>query len=85
MTLKTILLATALALCLSACKSPTALTAKATGCRVTELDIIDSQYKRTGSTTAWCARCKGTNYTCVTNTARDHVECREAAAGSPCG
>jgi hypothetical protein len=85
MRLKTLLFAAALALCLSACKSPTALTARATGCTVTELEIIDSEYKRAGSTTAWCARCKGTNYTCVTNTARDVVECREAAAASPCG
>ncbi len=85
MRLRNLAIALAAACLLAACKSPAALTARETGCTVTELEIIDSEFKRAGSTTAWCARCKGTVYTCVTNTARDRVECREATAPSPCG
>jgi hypothetical protein len=72
-------------LLLAACASPSAMTAKATHCGRTEVQILDSQYKREGVTTAWCARCKDKNYQCVTSPARDRVECREARPGTPCG
>ncbi|HUF19237.1 MAG TPA: hypothetical protein VMP00_00635 [Burkholderiales bacterium] len=72
-------------LVLSGCKSPSALTAEATACRVTEIEIVDSDYKRDGSTTAWCARCRDVTYQCATNPARNRVECREVTAGvAPC-
>lgn len=85
MKLSRLLFAAVMAALLVACKSPTALTARATGCTTTEVEIVDSEFKRTGSTTAWCARCKGKNFSCATNTGRDRVECLEARAGSPCG
>jgi hypothetical protein len=71
------------AIVLSGCKSPSALTAEATACRVTEIEIVDSDYKREGVTTAWCARCRDVTYQCVTNPRRDRVECRETVAGTP--
>lgn len=79
-----VLIAVAMAAFLVACKSPTVLTARATGCTTTEVEIVDSEFKRAGSTTAWCARCKGKNFSCATNIERDHVECHEASAASPC-
>ena len=79
-------LATALLLgaMLSGCKSPTALTASATGCGVTEVDIVDSVYAREGTTSAWCATCKGKLFQCASNPARDRVECRPATSPGPC-
>lgn len=79
------LAAVAAVLVLPGCKSPSALTAEAIGCRVTEIEIVDSEFKREGSTTAWCARCEETTYQCATNPERDRVECREVADGAaPC-
>lgn len=69
---------------LSGCKSPTALTASATGCGVTEVDIVDSVHAREGTTSAWCARCRGKLFQCASNPARDRVECRPAASPGPC-
>lgn len=73
-----------LALALTGCKSPTALTASATGCGVTEVEIVDSAYTRQGVTTAWCARCKGKLFQCASNAGRDRVECRPATSPGPC-
>lgn len=84
MKLRNLLLVASATCCIAACKTPTALTADATGCTTAEVEILDSQYKREGSTTAWCARCKGKNYICATNSNRDRVECREASSPSPC-
>jgi hypothetical protein len=84
--LRSSILAAAAALVLAGCKTPTALTAQATGCGVTEIEIVDSDYKRQGATTAWCARCKERLYQCVTTPGRDRVECREPRPGAtPCG
>lgn len=69
---------------LSGCKSPTALTASATGCGVTDVDIVDSAYAREGITSAWCASCKGKVFQCASNPARDRVECRPATRPGPC-
>jgi len=69
---------------IAGCATPSTLTAKATGCRTGDIDIIDSEYKREGSTTAWCARCQSKVYNCVSNPARDRVACREAEPGGPC-
>jgi len=77
--------AAAAAALLVACKSPTALTADAIGCGVTQVEIVDSEYTRRGVTTAWCARCEGKVYQCVTTPARDRVECREPKPDTPCG
>ena len=67
------------------CKTSSALTADAIDCAVTDVDIIDSEFKRQGVTTAWCARCKDKVYQCATTPERDRVECREPGPGSPCG
>lgn len=83
--MRSLILAVAAVAALVACKSPAALTADATNCGLTEVEIVDSEYKRQGVTTAWCARCKGKVYQCVTTPARDRVECREPKPGTPCG
>ena len=83
--MRSILLAVVAATLVCACKTPTAMTARATGCSTKDVEIVDSRYKREGSTTAWCARCKGKVYICAASTSRDRVECREAITGSPCG
>lgn len=66
------------------CANKQRLTASATDCRVTEVDIVDSEFKRAGSTTAWCAKCRGKRYQCATNAARDKVQCFEARPGTTC-
>lgn len=73
---------------LSACKSPSALTAEAIGCTTREVRILDSEFSRSGSNTTWCARCLDhkidKNYICVTSPSRERIECREVALGPPC-
>jgi hypothetical protein len=69
----------ALALALSGCKTQSALTAGATGCRSASVDIVKSRYAGEGSTTVWCAKCKDKLYFCVSNPDRSRVECKEAA------
>jgi hypothetical protein len=71
-------------LTVSGCKSPSSLSAKALGCRTAELDMLDSEFSRSGSTTTWCARCGGQTHICVTNPNRSRIECREVPAGPPC-
>ena len=71
-------------LLLSGCKTQAMLTADATGCGITQLDIVDSRWKREGSTTRWCAKCKAKLYQCVSNPERSRVECAEAQPGSAC-
>ena len=73
-----------LLLSVSGCKSPSSVSAKALGCRTAELDILDSEFSRSGSTTTWCASCAGRTNICVTNPDRNRVECREVPAGPPC-
>ena len=77
------ILALAVALCaLSGCKTQSAMTAGATGCSTTSVDIVKSRYTREGSTTVWCAKCKNKLYHCVSNPDRSRVECKEAAPDS---
>jgi hypothetical protein len=66
------------------CANKERLTASAINCRVTEVDIVDSEFKRSGSTTAWCAKCRGKRYQCATNPNRDKVQCFEARPGTTC-
>ncbi len=66
---------------LSGCKTQSALTAAATGCRTIGVDIVKSRYSREGSTTVWCAKCKNTLYHCVSNPDHSRVECKDAAPG----
>ena len=82
---KRILLALALAGAAAGCKTQTGLTAGATGCSVTDLDVIDSRYSREGTTTAWCAKCREKIYHCVSNPDRSRVQCKEAGTWDPCG
>jgi hypothetical protein len=69
---------------LGACATPERLTAQATGCAGRDLDIVPSDFTRQGVQTAWCARCKDKLYQCVTNAARDRVQCFEAKEDGPC-
>ena len=82
---KRMLLVVALAGAVAGCKTQTGLTAGATGCGVTDLDVIESRYSREGTTTAWCAKCKEKIYHCVSNPERSRVECRLANPSDPCG
>ena len=82
---KKVIIAVALAGALAGCKTQTALTAGATGCGVTDLDVIDSRYSREGINSAWCAQCNGKIYHCVSNPQRSRVECRLATPTDPCG
>lgn len=69
---------------LGGCVTQSSLTAEATGCSRGSIDIIDSRYKREGTTSAWCARCQGKTYHCVSNAQRTRVECREENPGNVC-
>jgi hypothetical protein len=67
---------------LAGCKTQSTMTAGATGCSTMGVDIVKSRYSRQGSTTSWCAKCKGKLYYCVSNPEHSRVECKEAAADS---
>ena len=67
-----------LACVLTGCKTQSAMTAAATGCRTISVDIVKSRYSSEGSTTAWCAKCNNKLYNCVSNPDRSKVECKEA-------
>lgn len=69
---------------LAGCSTPTTRTADAVNCRRTDLDIVDSVYKRQGSTTVWCARCKERTYRCVSNVEKTRLECRDAVPEDGC-
>jgi hypothetical protein len=79
------LLLVALAVAVAGCKTQTGLTAGATGCSVTDLEVIKSRYSREGTTTAWCAKCKEKIYHCVSNPEHSRVQCRLANSSDPCG
>ena len=83
--LKRVLLVMALAGAVAGCKTQTGLTAGATGCSVTDLNVIESRYSREGTTTAWCAKCKEKMYHCVSNPERSRVQCRRANPSDTCG
>ena len=68
----------------SGCKSQSALSAKELGCRTAEVEILDSEFSRAGSTTSWCAHCAGKTAVCVTNPRHDRIECRDVPPGPPC-
>ena len=68
----------------AACTSQERLTAKATSCSTKEVTIQQSAFSRNGSTTAWCAECKGKLYQCATNTERTRVECHVARENDIC-
>jgi hypothetical protein len=74
-----------LAIVPAGCKTPSALTADAIGCNRMSVDIVDSEFKRQGIKTAWCASCEGKLYQCAASAARDRVECRPAKPAGPCG
>ncbi len=74
-----ILVLTALVFALSGCKTQSTLTAGATGCGTLGVDIVKSRYSRSGSTTAWCAKCENKLFHCVSNPGRKRVVCQEAA------
>jgi hypothetical protein len=78
------LLAMLLAFALAGCANQDRLTARATGCRVTDVSIVDSEFKRAGSTTAWCAKCGGKRYQCAATVDRDRAQCFQAREGTPC-
>jgi hypothetical protein len=82
---KRTLLVIALAGTVAGCKTQSALTAEATGCGITDLDVIESRYSREGTTSAWCAKCKEKTYHCASNPQRSRVECRPAKSSDSCG
>lgn len=69
---------------LGGCATQVGRTADAVGCRRTDLDILNSEYKREGSTTVWCARCKDKIYRCVGNADKTRLKCRPATADGGC-
>ena len=74
-----VLIVAAVICALPGCKTQGIMTAEATGCRTLGVDIVKSRYSRSGSTTAWCARCESKLFHCVSNPGRKRVVCREAA------
>jgi hypothetical protein len=82
---KRVLLFIALAAAVAGCRTQTGLTAGATGCGVTDVDVIASRYSREGTTTAWCAKCREKVYHCVSNPDRSRVQCKPASTTDPCG
>lgn len=82
--LKALLPAVLVAGLLCGCKTQSGLTADATGCGRTEVDILKSRYSREGKTTAWCAKCKGRIYHCVSNPERSRVACKEGNPENAC-
>ena len=73
-----ILIVAAFVCALAGCKTQSAMTAGATGCRTMSIDIVKTRYSREGSTTVWCAKCKEKLYHCVSNPDHSRVECKEA-------
>jgi hypothetical protein len=78
-----LLLACALVV-LAGCASQDRLTSKATPCSTKEVEILNSEFSRRGSTTAWCAECKGKVYQCATNAERTKTECRLSTPSDIC-
>ena len=68
----------------SGCISPERLTSKATSCTTKEVQIVPSEFSRDGSTTAWCAECKGKLYQCVTTADRTRTQCHVAREDDVC-
>lgn len=73
-----------LALLAAACTGPERLTAKATPCSTKEVTIQSSEFSRNGSTTAWCAECKGKVYQCASNVERTRAQCHVAGENDIC-
>ena len=75
---------------LAGCNSMESMTGDQIGCDARDIVVMDSEVKRSGSKTTWCARCSGgginagKNYVCATNPSQDRVECREVPLGPPC-
>lgn len=69
---------------LPACTSQERLTAQATSCSTREVNILTSEFARRGSTTAWCAECKGKTYQCASNADQTKVHCRELGVDEIC-
>ena len=70
--------------CLAGCATQTGRTAAAVDCSRMDVDILDSVYKRQGSTTTWCAKCKDKVYRCVSNAQKTQLQCREAVPEDGC-
>ena len=72
----------------SACKTPSSLMGKEIGCSTRGVEIIDSEFSRSGSGTTWCVRCTdkefSETYICASNPEHDRVQCREVPLGPPC-
>lgn len=73
-----------LAALLAGCASKERMTARATKCRMLDVTIVDSEFKRAGSTTAWCAKCGGKRYQCASDASHDKAVCFEAREGTSC-
>ncbi len=82
--ISSLLLAALAAFVLAGCATQEALTAKATDCSRLDLKILPSKYRDQGSTTTWCAQCRGETYRCLGNADRTRVECRPIPMGDVC-
>lgn len=82
--LKAVLVVLFVLLNVSGCKSQSQITGKEIGCNTRDVEIIDSEFKRQGSLTTWCARCEDRIYQCISNPNRDRIECRRVGLVPPC-
>ena len=78
------LIVSVIVLIVAGCKSQPQITGKEIGCNTRDVEIIDSEFKRMGSLTTWCASCEDRIYQCITNPGRDRIECRRVEVGPPC-
>jgi len=72
------------ALSAAGCTGPQRLTSKVTPCSTKEVQIVPSEFSRNGTTTAWCAECKGQLYQCVATADRSRAQCHLARADDIC-
>ena len=72
------------AVLVAACTSQQRLTSDATPCSTKEVQIVPSEFSRSGSTTAWCAECKGKLYQCASTADRTRTQCKLARAEGVC-
>ena len=82
--LRTFFIVSVIVLSVTGCKSQSQITGNEIGCNTRDVEIIDSEFKRQGSLTTWCARCEDRIYQCISNPGRDRIECRRVGLGPPC-
>jgi hypothetical protein len=66
------------------CTNQQRLSSDATPCSTKEVRIVPSVFSRNGTTTAWCAECKGKIYQCASTADRSRTQCHLARAEGVC-